>query len=123
CLPPPRFCMRHDRLWLTDILTAASEIERFLEDCPQEAFLEDSLRRSGVLQQLTVIGEAAAQISSDLRQRYTEIKWVRIIAFRNRAVHAYFNIDWIIVWDTATLNVPDLASLIASILEQEFPQE
>jgi uncharacterized protein with HEPN domain len=52
------------------------------------------MMRSAVLQKLAIIGEAASRVSKDLRSRYDEVPWARIVAFRNILVHAYFGVDW-----------------------------
>jgi uncharacterized protein with HEPN domain len=85
-------------------------------------FLDDDLTRSAVLQKLTEIGEAAAKLPDGLRQRHPAVDWVAIIGFRNRAVHAYFAIDWSIVWVAATQETPVLARQVESILADEFPE-
>ncbi|MXX39698.1 MAG: DUF86 domain-containing protein, partial [Gemmatimonadetes bacterium] len=46
-----------------------------------------------------------------------------IIAFRNIAVHAYFSVEWPIVWVTATQEAPELRSKIAHILAEEYSDE
>ena len=45
-----------------------------------------------------------------------------IAGFRNIAVHAYFAVDWGIVWVAATEEVPELARQVQGILDQEFPE-
>jgi uncharacterized protein with HEPN domain len=45
-----------------------------------------------------VISEAAARVSEELKARYAQVRWPRIIAFRNILVHAYFGIAWDVVW-------------------------
>lgn len=42
--------------------------------------------------------------------------------FRNIAVHAYFAVDWDIVWATAREDVPVLKEQIESIIYIEFPK-
>jgi uncharacterized protein with HEPN domain len=69
--------------------------------------------------QLVIIGEAAARLSKEIRERHLEIEWVDIIGFRNFAVHAYFAVSWSVVWVTATKDVPALAEQIAAILAQQ----
>lgn len=59
--------MRPDRLYLLDIEEAALAIGRFLEGIDEGAFLSDELIQSAVLQKLTVIGEAAARVSTEVK--------------------------------------------------------
>ena len=42
------------------------------------------------------------------------------MGFRNIAVHAYFSVEWPIVWVAATEETPTLRHQIAKILELEF---
>jgi uncharacterized protein with HEPN domain len=112
--------MRREQLYLSDILEAAAAIEGFLAGCDRETFLDNDLLRSAVLHKLTIIGEAAARLPSEFREQHPEIPWADIVAFRNIAVHAYFSVEWPIVWVAATEDTPELGRQIASILETEL---
>jgi uncharacterized protein with HEPN domain len=112
--------MRREELYLTDIIEAADAIERFFKDVDKNTFLKDELLQSAVLQKLTIIGEAVARLPKEFRERYPEIEWEDIIGFRNIAVHAYFAVEWSIVWVAATQEVPELKPKIAVILAKEY---
>jgi uncharacterized protein with HEPN domain len=114
--------MRRDELYLTDIVEAADSIAAFLSGREHDTFLQDDLLRSAVLHKLTVIGEAAARVSADFRERHPEIEWPDIVGFRNIAVHAYFAVDWSIVWVAATHDAPQLGRQVQEILTKEFSQ-
>jgi uncharacterized protein with HEPN domain len=114
--------MRRDVLYLADIIEAADAIARFVVDVGQESFLHGELLQSAVLHKLTVIGEAAARLSQQFRRRYPEIEWADIVGFRNIAVHAYFSVDWKIVWFAATKDAPELRQRIAEIMSAEYPE-
>lgn len=114
---------RTEQLYLEDILEAAESVERFVEGIPQDVFLRSDLIRSAVLHKLTVIGEAVARLPTEFRERHPEIEWRDIIGFRNFAVHAYFAVDWNIVWTTATGDIPRLKPRIREVLRIEFPTE
>ena len=109
--------MRPEGQYLTDILEAAGAIDRFLKDTGREQFLGDELLQSAVLQKLTVIGEAAARLPMQFQDEHSDVEWADVIGFRNIAVHAYFSVNWSIVWNTATDDVPVLRAKIAKILE------
>jgi uncharacterized protein with HEPN domain len=65
---------------------------------------------------IQTIGEAAARVSQDARNRHPEIPWKQIVGMRNRIVHDYMNIDADIVWEVATRNVPSLITQLSSIV-------
>ncbi|MBZ5728353.1 MAG: DUF86 domain-containing protein [Acidobacteriia bacterium] len=85
--------MRHESLYLTDIVEAADHIAEFISGADSRTFQESELLRSAVIQKLTIMGEAAARVSEQLRTRHPQVPWPQIIAFRNILVHAYFGID------------------------------
>ena len=112
--------MRREELYLRDIIEAADHIAQFIAGFERAGFQGSELVRSAVVQKLAVIGEAAARVTDELKARYPEVPWPKIVAFRNILVHAYFGTDWDEVWRAATRESPALRSQIASILRTEF---
>lgn len=55
-----------------------------------------------------IIGEAASEVSTEARVELSEVPWPQILAMRNRLVHAYFDINTRILWDTVELALPKL---------------
>lgn len=111
--------MRHEKLYLTDIIEAADHIASFITTLDFEGFQNSELVRSAVIHKLSVIGEAAARLSGELTSRNPQVPWPQIVAFRNILVHAYFGIDWEIVWSAARDRCPVLREDIARILATE----
>jgi uncharacterized protein with HEPN domain len=68
---------------------------------------------------IEIIGEAASNISEETRKRCPAIPWPQITGMRNRLIHAYFDVDLDILWDTAVHN---LGPLVAD-LEKVIPPE
>ncbi len=113
--------MRPERLYLQDMVEAADNISFHIAARSRERFLGDRTVKAAVLHELTVIGEAAARLPAEFRDRHPEVPWSKIVAFRNLVVHEYFGLDWPIVWDTATTLVPGLREQVARVLSAEFP--
>src|SRR5215213_6418084 len=108
--------MRRERLYLLDIVEAADAIRSFLQDVQESAFLGNDLLRSAVLQKLSIIGEAVSHLPQSLCDRHPEIDWRGIVGFRNIAIHAYFAVEWPIVWVAATEETPVLREQVAALL-------
>jgi uncharacterized protein with HEPN domain len=106
--------MRSDALYLADILDAIEAIERFVTDFDEARFVSDELVQSAVLQKLSAIGEAAARLSDATRDGLPDIPWKEVIGFRNIAVHAYFSVDWRIVFVTVVDDLPVLKQSVAA---------
>jgi uncharacterized protein with HEPN domain len=90
--------MRREASFLRDILSAARKIEAITAATSEESFLRDEVLPAAVLHHLTVMGEAISRLSPELRERHPEVPWHQIVAVRHRIVHAYFDLDWQILW-------------------------
>lgn len=112
--------MRHDDLYLTDIIEAADHIAAFISGSDFAAFQRSEMMRSAVVQKLAIIGEAAARLSQDLRSRHTEVPWSQMAAFRSILIHAYFGTDWNEVWRTARNRCPILREQVTRIAAADF---
>jgi len=112
--------MRHEASFLKDILAATGKIEAITAATRKESFFGDEVLQAAVLHHLAVIGEAINRLSPGLRDRHPEVPWQQIVAVRHRIVHAYFELDWQILWDASQDDIPELRKQISAILESEF---
>src|SRR4051812_11884576 len=118
----PESFMRREPAFLNDILSACSKIEAIVASTSEESFLKDEVLPAAVLHHLTVIGEAISRLTSELKDRHPEVPWPQVIAVRHRIVHAYFDLDWQILWDASVSDVPQLRGQIMDILNTEFAE-
>ena len=56
--------------------------------------------------------------SGTCSQQWNEIPWREITGIRHKLIHDYFEVDLGIVWQTATVNVPEVLPLLRNTLEQ-----
>lgn len=108
--------MRDDRALFIDIVEHAREIRRVMAATSRQAFDADFMLRMGIAHTLQVIGEAARRIGEDARQQYSRIPWNQVVGMRHLLVHEYFRIDFDLVWQTATISIPELLV----VLEPDF---
>ncbi|MFH1112577.1 MAG: HepT-like ribonuclease domain-containing protein [Pseudomonadota bacterium] len=107
--------MRGDRERLFDIPDAIEKIEERAA-VGQAEFMEDELIQVWCVHHIQIIGEAAANISLSIRDRYSHIPWQDIIAMRNVLVHQYFGIDYQEIWNAVNVDIPLLKDHIEGIL-------
>ena len=107
--------MRDDGGRLLDILEAIENVEKYASRGIDE-YLRDELIQVWILHHIQIVGEAAANLSKPLRERYPDIPWPEIAAMRNVLVHQYFGIDIQEVWDTVTADLPVLKAQVRGIL-------
>lgn len=63
---------------------------------------------------IEIIGEAAAKVSPEARGSMPGVPWSRIVAMRNRLIHAYFDIERDVLWRTACEEIPALRAVITA---------
>ena len=111
--------MRRDRQRLGDILEALDWIAKAIAGRTEADFLADETLCYAVAQKLTIIGEAVARMSPEIKARYISTPWPDIVGLRNILVHEYFGIHWPLVWQTGADQAPVLRVQVAGILNAE----
>lgn len=109
--------MRDVSLYLQDILDAMLAIEQFVEGIGFEEFKEDDKTSSAVVRKLEIIGEAAKQITDDIKSKYPQLPWKEMAGMRDRLIHFYFGIKYELVWHTIKDVIPVVKPVIREILK------
>ena len=108
---------QRDSAFLKDIFIAAKEAVSFIKGISENQFQKDSLRKSAVIRQLEIIGEAANRISEEFKEKHSQIPWAEMMGMRNRLIHGYDDIDLTIVWRVVYKELPLLINGIKSLLD------
>jgi len=58
-------------------------------------------------------------VTAETRALLPTLPWHEIVGMRNRIIHAYDRVNYDVVWDTATLSIPDLIQLLETFLPPE----
>jgi hypothetical protein len=112
---------RPARIRLEDLKQAMARVRQYTEGLTYDEFIEDEKTMDAVLRNLEVIGEAARNIPEELRGKYPDVEWHRMIGLRNIISHEYFGVDMQIIWEVATRNVPETEPLVADMLKRLTP--
>lgn len=100
------------------MLDAANRVARYLDGVGREEFVAREMTFDAVCLNLVRIGEGAKFLSDKAKAELPPVHWPEVITMRNRIAHGYKSLEEGIIWHTATENVPDLALLIRSALDQ-----
>ena len=106
-------------LRVQDILRAINSIQQCTTSMTRADFEVNEMAIQAVLYNLIVIGEAAVNIPTDIKERLPEIPWRLMSDMRNLIAHEYFRIDSEIVWDTVQNNLPQLIEPLQKLLDRE----
>lgn len=108
---------RDDRVSMREMLDHAEEAVHFLTDSSRENLAEDRMLQLALTRLIEIVGEAAHRVSPYTQQRYSSIPWPQIIGMRNRLIHGYDVIDYGLLWDTVTHDLPPLIEVLRRILK------
>ncbi len=100
--------LRDDATRLHHMLDAAELAVAFSATHGREELEGDPLAILGLVKAVEIIGEAASRVTAAFQEQHPAIPWFATVSMRNRLVHAYFDMDLDILWDTVTVDLPIL---------------
>lgn len=102
---------------LHDALEAIEAIERFIENCTLDRYLDTELIQSAVERKFEIIGEAlkrAQEADTSVLDVIPDLR--RIVGTRNRIIHVYETVDQLILWDAIQNDLPGLKASLRGVL-------
>jgi uncharacterized protein with HEPN domain len=111
--------MHRDEASLWDILESAKLALAYIDGIEKERFLQDVQRQDSVIRRIEIIGEAARRISLGTRESHPEVPWNEMMGMRNFLIHDYGAVDMEIVWETVTLDIRLLVSLVEPLVSKQ----
>jgi len=87
--------------------------KKTLDDLYSDVDLQHIVSRA-----LEIIGEASRNVSMAIKDRYPDIPWKEMIGVRDRIIHSYFSINWVIVWDIVTNELFTLKNQLEDVLSE-----
>jgi uncharacterized protein with HEPN domain len=98
---------------------AACEAMSFAKARARADLESDRMLVLSLVKDIEIVGEAAYQTSETTRDELPSIPWADIIGMRHRLVHAYFDINLDVLWQTVQDDLPALVALIEPLLPPE----
>ena len=101
------------------MIESINKIFSYTEDLGYEEFHNSGLVQDAVVKNFEVIGEAAYHITSELKEKYSNIEWKRIQGLRHVLVHDYYKVNPEILWNTKDEHLQDLLVDLEGLIEVE----
>lgn len=110
---------------LHDAKVSLERIIRYTKGRTLEEFLVDDYFQGAVERRFEVLAEAlrgAESMTPELRDQFPEM--AEIIGLRNRIAHSYDELNYVTLWEIATVDAPSLLPRIQLALEGiELPED
>ena len=103
-------------LSLRHMLDHADEAVSLVYDKERSDLDANRLLNLSLVRLLEIIGEAANRIPPETRQQYPLIPWQQIVGLRNRLIHGYDAVDFDILWQIVTVDLPQLIKVLKEIV-------
>jgi uncharacterized protein with HEPN domain len=104
--------------YLNDMLDECEYLLKRKTNLNYSAFLHNEDLKKAFVRSLEVIGEAAKNIPQEIRAQYPQINWRDVAGIRDIVIHAYFGIDYRVVWKTIEIDIPALKENLEKILNK-----
>ena len=104
--------------YIKHIADECSYIISVSENLSKSAFLNDETLKRAIVRSLGVIGEATKKVPVDFKDKWNSIQWKNMAGMRDRLIHDYIGINYLIVWDVIKNKIPELDNQVKEILSK-----
>jgi len=101
---------------LRHMLDHAMEAMSIVQGKKRSDLNSDRMMELSLVRLVEIIGEAAARVGTESREKYPSIPWLEIVGMRNRLIHGYDAVDLDVLWDTIIDDLPPLIDELKKIL-------
>ncbi|MBA7542521.1 hypothetical protein ES705_34844 [subsurface metagenome] len=89
------------------------------QESKKDDFLRNETLKRAVVRSLEIIGEASKKIPADFKIKWNSINWRNMAGMRDRLIHDYMGINYLIVWDVVKNKIPELELQIQEVINKE----
>ena len=106
-----------DRVRIRHMVDAASEALSFIADRERGDLDADRMLALALVKSIEIVGEAGTMVSPQGQAEILDVPWREIVAMRNRLIHAYFDVNLDVVWETVRNDLPPLIAALETALQ------
>jgi len=110
---------KDDNIYVGHMLDMSTLAGNMIKGKSRKEYDEDVTLRLALAHLIQTIGEAARKVSVDFQKTHPEIPWSKIIGMRHKVVHDYLHVDYDILWDVVTENLPDVIRDLQKIISSD----
>lgn len=110
---------KSDLVYFVHIQQSINHILEYTSKMDEAAFYQNQLVKDAVVRNFEIIGEATKQISNTIKEKYPNIEWKKMAGMRDKLIHDYIGVDYLIIWTTVQQILPDLKRKIHEIIQKE----
>jgi uncharacterized protein with HEPN domain len=101
------------------MLAHAEEASSLVQGRQRSDLDSNRLLNLALVRLLEIIGEAANRVSREEQLLHSEIPWSQLVSLRNRLIHGYDSVDYDILWQIVTADLPPLIASLRKLVSQD----
>ena len=101
---------------LRHMIDAGKEAVELARGKTRDEIENERMLNLSLVRLIEVVGEAASRVSREGQAKYPSIPWRQVIGMRNRLIHGYDEIDFEMLYETVTEDIPHLIAELEKIL-------
>ena len=109
---------KDDLVYVRHMVDMALTAVHKVEHVTREQFDADENLRLALAHLIQAVGEAARRISKEFQNQSPNIPWSRLVGMRHKVVHDYLHVDYDIVWDVVTRELPPLLDELERLIRE-----
>ncbi len=102
---------KNDQCYIEKIKADLLFIVKHMENVDIQRLKENEVLQDSMLFRMIQISENAKKLSEQYKRVNNSIPWQEMYGLRNRIVHDYGSIDVKVIYDTLSVDIPDLLKL------------
>ncbi len=102
--------------YLLHILEECEFLINTSKDLSYSDFIKDPVFKRAFVRSLEIIGEAAKNIDPPFKSNHPEIPWKLMAGMRDKLVHEYFGVNYMVVWETVKEDIVKLYKEIKKLI-------
>ena len=106
---------KDERVRVQHMLDAAKKAQEFLVGRTRDDLSTNDMLALALVRLLEIIGEAAKNVPTEIREAFPQIPWSLVARTRDRLAHGYFAINLDRVWEMVSNDLPPLIKALEAI--------
>lgn len=107
---------KDDLVYVGHMLDMARKAIGKIQGQSRAAYDADEDLRLALTHIVQTLGEAARRVSLPFQQAHPEIPWRKIVGMRHKVVHDYLEVDYDLVWDVVSVELPALVTQLERLV-------
>ena len=104
-----------DKIIIEKVIKYCEDSIKYVGEMDFESFSNNELVLTFSIFSLSQLGELVSKLDDEIKLKNSHVPWSAIRSIRNRIVHDYDGIQYRIIWDTLTDDIPPLIKKLQKI--------